>query len=178
MSLGRQRFSLAHELFHLFFDNSNNKSISSKYNSGDPIERAADAFASHLLLPIDALTKFLAEHNAYDDGIDKLQLILQLENTFQISHQCALLRLSEVMNVSDIRDTNIMRSAQRYGFTTNLYQKQKHERTTNGYYFKQLNHLYKTQYIHAQRAHNFLELSQNFNSEELQNLKQHYDRYR
>lgn len=180
LSLGRQRFALAHKLFHLYFDQSEKKEISSKYNQEEPLERIADAFASQLLLPTDALTKFLAEHHAYDEQTDKLQLALQLENMFQLSHQCAVSRLAEVMDVSDIpeQEADIMRCAQRYGFAPDLYQKPQHERTTNGYYLKQLNHLYKIQYIHAQKAHNFLELSQNFSQQELQNIKQHYDRYR
>jgi len=46
MSIGRQRFSLAHELYHLYFDDSNVNTVSPIIiGSGDENERRADQFA-------------------------------------------------------------------------------------------------------------------------------------
>ena len=53
MSYGRQRFSLAHEFYHLFFDSSNKLSISDKeLYSKDEIEKNANQFASYFLAPM------------------------------------------------------------------------------------------------------------------------------
>lgn len=52
MSVGRQRFSLAHEFYHLFFDDSPALSVSEiVIGNGDQVERAADQFASYFLIP-------------------------------------------------------------------------------------------------------------------------------
>ena len=49
MSLGRQRFSLAHELYHLYFDESDHTLVcSKKIGSGNEVEKTADQFASYL----------------------------------------------------------------------------------------------------------------------------------
>lgn len=47
MTLGRQRFSLAHEFYHLFYDN-NMKSVCAKsIGTGNETEKMADAFAAY-----------------------------------------------------------------------------------------------------------------------------------
>lgn len=176
MTLGRQRFSMAHELFHLFFDASNKKSVSSDMNKQDAIERMADSFASYFLLPEAALNQFLETHQWQDQDVDKLELILKLEQEFQISHQATLNRLSAILDVATIPTTDIINLASQYNFPLDIYQEKKHEATTKGYYLKQLNHLYDARIIHAQRAYKFLELSQNFDSDKLVELKQQYDR--
>lgn len=48
MSLGRQRFSLAHELYHLYYDEVKKSSVSFiLIGEGDETERKADQFASY-----------------------------------------------------------------------------------------------------------------------------------
>lgn len=177
MSLGRQRFSMARELFHLYYDNSNKKSISSVYNRDDPIETLADAFAQLFLMPSSAFNDYVYNSDIYDNpAADKMKFILQLENEFQISHQAALHRLSPFMDTSDIPKTSIIKHAQQYGFPTELYEKPTHQHKTNGYYFKQLEHLYNARYINAAQTQEFLALSQNFTPTELNSLNNHYDR--
>ena len=52
MSIGRQRFSLAHELYHLYYDKSASSSVSLlNIGEGDETERNADQFASYFLVP-------------------------------------------------------------------------------------------------------------------------------
>ena len=52
MSVGRQRFSLAHELYHYYYDKQMSSSIcSTDIGLGDIIEREADIFASFFLIP-------------------------------------------------------------------------------------------------------------------------------
>ena len=56
MSVGRQRFSLAHELYHLYFDEENKNTISLiTIGKGDESERKADQFASYFLIPSSSL---------------------------------------------------------------------------------------------------------------------------
>lgn len=56
MSYGRQRYSLAHELYHLFYDSSDGISISAKsFEDKNENEIIADWFASYFLAPYNAL---------------------------------------------------------------------------------------------------------------------------
>ena len=89
-SYGRQRFTLAHELYHVLYEEevqrvicdmsiSDNKSVS---------EKEADQFASYLLMPYDALLEY--EHDKEKWNLEK---IIDAEQFFQISHQAMLHRL-------------------------------------------------------------------------------------
>ena len=55
MTLGRQRFSLAHEFYHLFYDDTMISLCAKKIDTGKDTERAADMFASYFLMPEAAL---------------------------------------------------------------------------------------------------------------------------
>lgn len=62
MSVGRQRFSLAHELYHLYFDDLNKNSISMiSIGNGDENEKKADQFASYFLVPPSSLDELVEE---------------------------------------------------------------------------------------------------------------------
>lgn len=59
--MGRQNFSFAHELFHAFFEKSNDVlSVENEWRH-DPIEFCATRFASHLLMPRNHLKKELVK---------------------------------------------------------------------------------------------------------------------
>ena len=52
MSYGRQRFSLAHELYHLYFDDESGFNVCAKnFDSNSESEKRADQFASYFLAP-------------------------------------------------------------------------------------------------------------------------------
>lgn len=52
MSIGRQRYSLAHELYHFYFDQNDSTTVcSSKIGGESENEKKADQFASYFLIP-------------------------------------------------------------------------------------------------------------------------------
>ena len=57
MSYGRQRFTLAHELYHVLYEEDRKRVICDMNMNSDKSEseREADQFASYLLMPYDAL---------------------------------------------------------------------------------------------------------------------------
>ena len=56
MSIGRQRFSFAHELYHLYFDDVTTSTVSPiMIGSDDDNEKKADQFASYFLIPTISL---------------------------------------------------------------------------------------------------------------------------
>lgn len=56
MSYGRQRFSLAHEFYHLYYDDSSGFDVcAQKFDSSNENERKADQFASYFIAPYKSL---------------------------------------------------------------------------------------------------------------------------
>lgn len=89
-SYGRQRFTLAHELYHVLYEKEMQRVICDMKMSGDKSEseKEADQFASYLLMPYDALLEY--EHDKAKWNLEK---VIDAEQFFQVSHQAMLHRL-------------------------------------------------------------------------------------
>ena len=89
-SYGRQRFTLAHELYHVLYEENMQRVICDMRINGDKpeSEKEADQFASYLLMPYDALLEY--EHDKAKWNLEK---VIDAEQFFQISHQAMLHRL-------------------------------------------------------------------------------------
>lgn len=154
MSIGRQRFSLAHEFYHLFFDAEMSSSIcSSKIGSGNTKEKEADQFASYLLMPPAALYDTI---QSYKDGKNrKLSLIdtVKLEQYFGVSRQAMLFRLQKENEITSSEaanmQTNVISSAARLGFDTTLYKPlpEDKKRRVYGHYIQQAEKLLQSDLI-------------------------------
>lgn len=90
MTKGRQRFTLAHELYHLLIEENTGKPIICNNHLRDDSEREADKFASYLLMSEEGLSQYCDMNN-----IDEWNLsnIISVEQYFQISHHALLIRL-------------------------------------------------------------------------------------
>lgn len=89
MSKGRQRFTLAHELYHLLYEEGGELIICERFNLTDS-EKEADTFASYLLMPYGALERYVKTNNISEWDLDK---VIALEQYFQLSHHAMLYRL-------------------------------------------------------------------------------------
>lgn len=89
-SYGRQRFTLAHELYHVLYEKDMKRVICDMSINGDKSEseKEADQFASYLLMPYDALLEY--EHDKEKWNLEK---VIDAEQFFQVSHQAMLHRL-------------------------------------------------------------------------------------
>lgn len=140
ISLGRQRFSLAHELFHAYYDEKMEASLSlSQIGSGDEKEKEADQFASYFLLPQYALEKIIKNKN--NKGLE-LKDVIRLEQYFGLSHQAMLYRLLDEGFISkdekNSMQTGIISKAARLGYDISLYYPSSEEKKTLafGHYMK------------------------------------------
>lgn len=89
-SYGRQRYTLAHELYHLFYDNAGITNICSmNIDSKNETENNADLFASYFLAPYKSLR---AEANKFNNSL-KLENVIYLEQYYGMSHLAMLWRL-------------------------------------------------------------------------------------
>jgi Zn-dependent peptidase ImmA (M78 family) len=95
MSYGRQRFTTAHELYHLFFEKELRSVVCEKdiSESKSDSEKEADMFASYLLAPYDSLRAYLEGNNILNDHTLTIEDVINMEQFYQLSHQAMLYRL-------------------------------------------------------------------------------------
>lgn len=124
-SYGRQRFTLAHELYHVLYENIVGQVICNK-SMGDnqtDSEKEADKFASYLLMPYDALFQYAANNNQEWT----LENVIEAEQFFQISHLAMVFRLTSNGFIDDkkaesLKDVTVSRMAALLGYGKELYQ--------------------------------------------------------
>ena len=148
MTLGRQRFTLAHEFFHMFYD-TNMKTICAKsIGTGCEIEKMADAFAAYFLMPRAALADKADNLISKHEGKINLQDIIRIEQYFGVSHQTAVYQLNNCGYISrneldDLLNISVKRQAEAIGFSSDLYLPLPKEKQycTYGHYIKQADQL-------------------------------------
>ena len=117
-TLGRQAFSIAHELYHYFYDGEKT-SISLYAQSNLKVEKEADLFASYLLMPDSSFTRFY--NKLTNNGTKKIDLhdILEIEQYFRVSRNAVLVRLIQeeymTSEESEQYKINIVKNAKMYG---------------------------------------------------------------
>lgn len=123
-TLGRQAFSIAHELYHYFYDGEKT-SISLYTQANFKVEKEANLFASYLLMPDSSFTRFY--NKLTKDGTKKFDLhdILEIEQYFRVSRNAVLVRLIQeeymTSEESEQYKRNIVKNAKKYGFDVSLY---------------------------------------------------------
>lgn len=146
MTLGRQRFSLAHEFYHMYFDESM-FSVSSKIlNSNKGIEKEADMFASYFLMPEVSL--LLKVKKIYDEKASRklgLSDVIRIEQYFGLSHQAAVYRLMEASLLAEeegalFLSESVRSKAESLGYSSSLYEPAHEGRQymTYGHYIRQV----------------------------------------
>lgn len=125
-NIGKQHFTICHELYHLFIQENFSSMIcdTGRFDSSSGEEYNADRFASRLLLPEDGVKSMIPERQLSKDKIE-LETILSLEQYFSCSRGALLYRLKDLRLISaatyDRYCVNVINSAVRYGFPTDLY---------------------------------------------------------
>lgn len=126
-NIGKQHFTICHELYHLFvqkdFTSFNCITGQFKKDSGD--EYNADVFASMLLLPEEGVKCLIPEKELAKDKIS-LKTILKIEHFFSCSRSALLYRLKELQLISKVSYDkyclDVKWSAVKYGYSTDLYE--------------------------------------------------------
>lgn len=63
----RRRFTIAHELGHLFLNTTCGSGVENYFDEGKPLEVEADVFAAELLMPLAFLNKDLVKNAMVED---------------------------------------------------------------------------------------------------------------
>ena len=146
MSYGRQRFSLAHELYHLYYDDASGFNVCSRIlDPKSENEKCANQFASYFLAPYKSLKA--AINKVIKKGSLSMQNVIALEQYFGMSHLAMLWRLvSEgYLSQEKLDDYNygVISAARTLGYDDKLYNPTpiKFQRRTYGHYLKQVEEL-------------------------------------
>ena len=123
MSKGRQRFTLAHELYHLLFEEDKKDLIICEASNEDDSEIEANIFASYLIMTYEGLERYAKTNNLTSWSLEE---IIRAEQYFQISHHAMLFRLHEHEFITreeckELRNVQIGYSARINGFNDTLY---------------------------------------------------------
>lgn len=124
--IGRQNFTIAHELYHLYFDQ-NPQTHFCKAGQLDDAEKSANVFAGAFLMPKLGLIQHIPDKELLSRNVT-LNTLLNLEALFGVSHAALLVRLKELKFISEnLYDyyiaLKINLEATRRGFDTSLYNK-------------------------------------------------------
>ncbi|WP_422106803.1 ImmA/IrrE family metallo-endopeptidase [Winogradskyella sp.] len=138
-SIGRQNFTVCHELYHLFIQENFSSMIcdvGSFNKRKNPTEFKADFFAAQLLMPRFGIIDLIPPDELREDQITELTL-LRIESHFKCSRK-ALLHTLKLMNFITEKSfdkflLNIVHGAQKYGFDTYLYKKSDAQRVIGDY---------------------------------------------
>jgi Zn-dependent peptidase ImmA (M78 family) len=124
-TIGRQHFTIGHELYHLYYDENPQPHMCGADGKA-PAEQSADMFASNLLLPRVGLLAMLPEDFPTSKKLD-LATVVKMEQKFQVSRQALLYRLKRLGIIGeDVLQSLLLAptrdAAQRRGYDVALYE--------------------------------------------------------
>lgn len=127
---GRQHFTIAHELFHLLFDENPKPHFCSKEEGKDPSERSADMFASALLMPRSGIIKSIPADEIAGKAVS-IDTAIRIGQLFGVSHSTLTIRLKELRIISQqeadrMMAISIRKEAGLRGFDRSLYESGNH----------------------------------------------------
>ncbi len=122
----RQHFTIAHELYHLYFDPNPTPHNCMDDGKKNDKEQCADAFALMFLMPADGVRQMIPD-NELMAGHISLASILRIEHYFSVSYSAVLNRLFDLGLINrNERDTfkeyPVKKTAREYGYDTALYE--------------------------------------------------------
>ena len=125
-TIGRQHFTMAHEIYHLFYDENPVPHLCGV--EPDSIsEKNANLFAAALLMPQDSLLQQVPSRESVGNAIS-ITTVLRLEHFYGVSRDSMLYRLKAVGFIDERRLQELLKypkveTARNHGYDTSLYKK-------------------------------------------------------
>lgn len=122
----RQHFTIAHELYHLYFDPNPIPHNSMQEGKKSDIEQCADAFALIFLMPSDGVRQMIP-YKELIEGHVSLASVLRIGQYFSVSYSAVLNRLSDLKLIDrkerdSLKMYPVKKTAREYGYDTTLYE--------------------------------------------------------
>ena len=127
LPVGRQNFTIGHELYQLFIQHDFNFQMcnAGKFDKKDKEEYNADVFSSYFLMPDAALIKQIPEKELGWGETLSLATIIKMEQYFGVSRAALLVRLSKskYIHYDDYKPylKGVIKSAVEHGYSSDLY---------------------------------------------------------
>jgi Zn-dependent peptidase ImmA (M78 family) len=173
--VGKQKFTICHELYHLFIQENFTSQVCTTGlfdRQTNPDEKYADIFASFFLLPTAGLISLIPDEELSKNKIS-INTVLKVEHYFGCSRAALLYRLKQ-MEIIDRNGYNhlcvdVIKSAIQYGYNTSLYTPTEERKVIGDYGFiaKQL---FDMEVISESHYYSYL-LDLGFSPEQLENLE-------
>lgn len=121
---GRQHFTIAHELYHLYYDESPEPHMCGGVATG--AEKDANLFASAFLMPREGVLSMVSDEEVKTRKV-KIATVLRLEQMFGVSRNTLLLRLKDIgliteQSLKELKSVPVKESAMQYGYDLSLYE--------------------------------------------------------
>ena len=153
MSYGRQRFTMAHELYHCYFDDDTDTTVCPiNIDSNNDVEKEANLFASFFLAPPASLSDEIKKYR-YKTGKLDISGVVELEQLFGLSRRAMLTRLIDEKALDEPESTPmktaVISSAAALGYDDTLYRPAQSEKQhmTYGKYIKSAGQLIERELI-------------------------------
>ncbi|MDE6278992.1 MAG: ImmA/IrrE family metallo-endopeptidase [Paramuribaculum sp.] len=123
-SRGRQHFTIAHELYHLYIEENPRPHRCGADGSKSESEQCADAFAHMFLMPYNGILQMIPTDEL--KGKISIATVLRMEHYFSVSHQAIVNRLYNVKLITRQEQNMFMsypaiKTAREYGYDISLY---------------------------------------------------------
>lgn len=139
LPIGRQNFTIGHELYHLFIQSDFNFQMcnAGKFDKKDKEEYNADVFSSYFLMPDAALIKQIPEKELAWGETLSLATIIKMEQYFGVSRAALLVRLSKAkyIHYDDYKPylKGVIKSAVEHGYSSDLYVRNDEDKVIGDY---------------------------------------------
>ena len=138
-TLGRQHFTICHELYHLFLQKDFFSMVcqTGRFNKKELEEFNADWFAAYFLLPEEGIMRLIPELEKQKKDKISLATILRIEQYFSCSRAALLVRLEDIGLISkSYREqfrSKVMSSALQHGYSLSVYKPGNHNLVIGDY---------------------------------------------
>lgn len=150
MVMGRQNFTVAHELFHLFVQDPREFEVHSCdiNNPQSSVERHANSFASYFLLPTSGVVDIMQRIDCTKTTINPAHIITMC-GYFGVSYQAMLIRLNKILRLTEEKFNNLkviqpVTFAQLCGLKTDVFEVPQRNNIIVGDYASKAQSLYES----------------------------------
>jgi Zn-dependent peptidase ImmA (M78 family) len=137
--LGRQHFTIGHELYHLFVqqDFTSQRCVTGLFEKQyDDEEKKADLFSSALLLPEAGIQQFIPIEELSRGNEISLATLLKIQHYYQVSYKAVVYRLVELELIDKTyfdKYIHIKSKARTLGYSTEIYEPTAKDATIGDY---------------------------------------------
>ncbi len=129
MALGRQNFTIAHELYHLYVQRDEDFNVHScdDINPKSPVERHANTFASYFLMPRSGVIDMMKKIGCERKNANAAHIIM-MSDYFGVSYKAMLIRINKILGLPQERFDSLDKiqprsKAKEYALNTAVFDK-------------------------------------------------------